>query len=114
MELDLQQLGGDQWLEEIYKTIASCYCEAKNDGLSIESAFDSAIQGALFEAITIGLTSEEPEDIENQKQFYKEIFDFMIKKIKANCGFSEDEFIVAQNKLQKETMNFKLHGRTNS
>ncbi len=89
---------------QVSKKIASGYCEAKNDGLSVESAFDSAIQGALFEAITNRLTSEEPEDIEDQKQFYKEIFDFMIKKIKANCGFSEDELIVAKNKLQERNI----------
>ena len=93
---------------QVSKKIASGYCEAKNDGLSIESAFDSAIQGALLEAITIGLTSEEPEDIEDQKQFYKEIFDFMIKKIKANCGFSEDELIVAENKLQETNDNLQI------
>ena len=65
---------------EVSKKIASGYCEAKNDGLSIESSFDSAIQGAFFNAISTGLTLQEPDDIDEQKRFYRAIADFTIKK----------------------------------
>ncbi len=76
---------------ELAKKIASGYCEAKNDGLSIESSFNAAIRSSWLEVLALSFSDEQSEELDQQLNSNKEFYDFTIKKIKSNCGLTSKE-----------------------
>ncbi len=109
---------------KLSKHVASKFCEARNDGLSFESALGTSIAGAWWRALLnteflkygfdVGqqdeLTNEERNQSieEYQKKYFADIGAFIVSKVQKDCPLNNHDF----EKLKAEIDEIWLENET--